>query len=188
MVSRRLRSWQRRGTSGWATRRTSAPRWSMLAGVLRRGTGLFSTTAAVNTSPSPYCSSLTCNGLQASKGRDIGSGQTSTGAWLSWNGTNPYDGILNLKPPDFTTLLTTMYGEGYWSEVVGCHGSIAHLQDASFAPLLHFMNSLELHNVEDDPYNEINMLLKEDLGQNNGRHACATDEDLAMEFLVRDSE
>lgn len=96
--------------------------------------------------------------------------------------------ILNLKPPDFTTLLTIMNGEGYWFEVAGRHGSIAHLQDTAFAPLLHFMNSLEPHNVKDDPYNELNMLLKADVGQKNGGHACATDEDLAMEFLVHDFE
>lgn len=81
-----------------------------------------------------------------------------------------------------------MNGEGYWFEVAGRHGSIAHLQDTAFAPLLHFMNSLEPHNVKDDPYNELNMLLKADVGQKNGGHACATDEDLAMEFLVHDFE
>ncbi|XP_044430722.1 uncharacterized protein [Triticum aestivum] len=188
MASRRLRSWRRRGTSGWATRRTSALRWSMVTGVSGRGTGLFSATASVNISSSPHCSSLTCNGLQASMFCDIGNGQTSTGAWFSWNEINPYDGILNLKPPDFTTLLTIMNGEGYWSEVAARHGSIAHLQDAAFAPLLHFMNNLEPHNAEDNPYNELNVLLKEDVGEKNGRDACATDEDLAMEFLVDDSE
>lgn len=103
---------------------------------------------------------------------------------MEWD--KPYDGTLNLQPPDFTTLLTIMNGEGYLTEVAGRHGSIAHLQDTTFSTLLQFMNNLEQHTVEDDPNGELIMLLK-DVAQKNGTHAGATDETLVMDFLVLDN-
>ena len=86
--------------------------------------------------------------------------QTSTGVCFSWNEINPCHGILNLQPPNFTTLLTIMNDERYLTEVVWCHGNITHLQDTAFSTLLQFMNNLEQHTIEDKPYDELVMFPK----------------------------
>jgi hypothetical protein len=86
--------------------------------------------------------------------------QTITSVCFSWSEINPYDGIPNLQPPDFTTLLTTMNGEGYLIKAAWRHGSIAHLQDNAFSTLLQYMNNLEQHIVEDVPYDKLIVLLK----------------------------
>ena len=112
----------------------------------------------------------------------------STNVCFSWNEINPYDTIVNIRPPNSTNILNIMNDEGYQNEGAEDHGGISHLQDTEFGTILHYTdNLLEAHHQRRS-IQRAKHVVKVDTNQKNCQQEGATDEDLVMDFLVLQCE
>lgn len=95
-----------------------------------------------------------------SKGRFVATKGNERGV-----GVNPYDSIVNLQAPDFTTLLRVMNCGRYGTKGARHYHRIARLRDPDFTSLLNAMNNIGYEAVVDDgPYDVLKVLLQADAG------------------------